>query len=66
MILALLAIASVAAVGYSAYKHYTLAQVVAAVKAEVVVLEGKVAASGVEAVVKADLAAAVAKLKALL
>jgi hypothetical protein len=64
MILAALVVAAVVAVGYAAYKHYTLAQV----KAEVAKIEseGKAFGATVSADVKATYAAVVARLKAVL
>ncbi len=66
MVLELVAGAGLASAAYMLYKYHTVAAAVAAVKAEVVVLEGKVNVASIEASLKADLAAAVAKIKSLL
>lgn len=66
MILELVLAAGVAAIGYAVYKHYTLAQVVAAVKAEVAKIEAEVKLEVVSAEAKTYLTSAVARLKALL
>ena len=66
MILGALLGATVAFGGYYAYKHYTAAQMVAAVKAEVTRIEAEVAAGTLAADAKAYALAAVARLKNLL
>ncbi len=66
MILEIVAGAAVVAAAIAIKKHGSVSAALASAKAEVVLLEGKVNASAIEATLKADLAAAVAKIKSLL
>lgn len=57
-----LALIGVGVLGYAMYKHYTLAQVLDAVEAEVSKLESEVTSGAM----KAEASAAIARIKALL
>jgi len=68
MIMELIALAGMGAAGYYAYKHYSTATAVAAVKAEIAKVEAELKAeySSIATVAKADVTKVIAAIKAQL